>query len=90
MVGVDAAYGGSPPDGSIGQPVYGAPFDGSFPTPDGGEDVTIAPPYGIATFDAGEAPDAGDGLDAAEDAASDATNVADVGVAVPYGVPPGK
>jgi hypothetical protein len=77
MVGQDAAYGGSPPDGSVGQPVYGAPFD-----------ATVAPPYGIAPpFDAGE--DAGDDAADAADDASDAGEDADVGVAVPYGLPPG-
>jgi hypothetical protein len=88
MVGLDAAYGGSPPDGfSGGQPLYGAPFDAAFFYPDAGQDVTVAPPYGISPpFDAGD--DAGDDTDAGDDA-SDAGQDADVGVAVPYGVPPG-
>jgi hypothetical protein len=86
MVGFDAAYGGSPPDAFMGgQPIYGAPTDAAFFTPDAGQDVTILPPYGIAPpFDAGD--DAGD--DAADDA-SDGGQAADVGVAVPYGLPPG-
>jgi hypothetical protein len=94
---VHPPYGTAPvpdadlPDGFNAQPLYGASFDAAMApidagTPDDGgvePDVTILPPYGISPpFDAGEGPDAD-----LIDGSTDANNPADVGVAVPYGVP---
>jgi hypothetical protein len=84
----DSGQGNPFPD--VIETIYGAPFDASFEQDTGepddagfAQDVSSLPPYGISPpFDAAQEPDAD-----TDDGSTDAGNPADVGVAVPYGVP---